>query len=275
MSKNFEGEYKEYLNAQAPDLWDRIEAGIDAVATAPQENVVPISASESKASKKKRRIRYQNYRMLVSVAACLFALVLVVPVYFLTRNAGKDAAAEAPMMVADAAIENVEITNEETAVVTNDEAPAQEMVEDAVEVEIALEETQEDAMELVQATQEPAEESVAEGESPVLDDTQTEETGQIASIEAEETDGILPEAAQEEVPAQEDMQITIVGEGAAQEGGVMYTAAVVGSESSSTISVFVPAESAVVLEADKVYNVTAELSEDGTYYVAVAVTAEE
>ena len=149
------------------------------------------------------------------------------------------------------------------------------MVEDAVEVEIALEETQEDAMELVQATQEPAEESVAEGESPVLDDTQTAETGQIASIEAEETDGILPEAAQEEVPAQEDMQITIVGEGTAQEGGVMYTAAVVGSESSSTISVFVPTESAVVLEADKVYNVTAELSEDGTYYVAVAVTAEE
>lgn len=275
MSKNFEGEYKEYLNAQAPDLWDRIEAGIDEAARTPQENVVPISAAKSKESKKKRRIRYQNYRMLVSVAACLFALIVVVPVYFLTRNAGKDAASEAPMMMADAAIENVEITNEETVVVTNGSAPAEEMTDDVPEVEVETEEMQEDAVELSQTTELAAEEVVTEGDAPVPEETTGMAAGQIASPEAQEFDGILPEAAQGEVPAQEDMQITIIGEGEVQESGIMYTAVVVGSGDSSTIAVFVPAENAVVFEADKVYNVTVELSEDGTYYVAVAVTAEE
>lgn len=276
MSKNFEGEYKEYLNAQAPDLWDRIEAGVDALGAAGDEKVVPITTGKSKAEKKKRRIRYQNYRMLASVAACLFALVLIVPVYFLTQNSGKDAASEAPMMAADGAVQNIELTNEESAVVTNDAAPEEEAMDDVTEVEIALEETQEEVIELAQGTEVATEEVALEDDGEILETEDGASTGQVALSEAEETDGILPEAAVEEgVPAQEDMQVTILGEGAAQEGGVMYTAVVVGSASSATISVFVPAESAVVLEAEKVYDVTAELSEDGTYYVALSVTAVE
>ncbi len=274
MSKNFEGEYKEYLNAQAPDLWDRIEAGIDA-GGARQENVVPISAAKAKESKKKRRNRYQKYRMLVSAAACLLALVLMVPVYLLTKDAGKDAASEAPMMVADGAIENVEIINEESSVVTNESAPAKEAADDAVEAEVALEEMQDDALEFTQATEEAVEESAAEGDVPVLDNIDGTEIEQVASMETEDKEGLLPEASEEEALPQEDMQVTIVGEGVAQEDGVMYTAAVVGSETSNTISLFVPAETAVVLEADKVYNVTVELSADGAYYVAVLVTAAE
>ena len=275
MSKNFEGEYKEYLNAQAPDLWDRIEAGIDAGGAAAQENVVPMSAVKTKESKKKRRNRYQNYRMLVSAAACLLALVLIVPVYFLTKDAGKNAASEAPMMVADGAIENVEITNEESSTVINDAAPTEEMAEDVAEVEVTMEEMQEDTLELAQTTEQVVEESVVEGDVPALDSIDGTDVEQIDLSGTEEEETALPKTPEEEVPPQKDMQVTIVGEGMAREDGVMYTAAVGGSEVSNTISVFVPAENAVVLEADKVYNVTVELSADGTYYVVIAVTAAE
>ena len=70
MSKNFEKEYMEYLNAQAPDLWDRIEAGVDALELAAgaaqndgageKENVVPISSKKSKKEQKKQYVQF-NY----------------------------------------------------------------------------------------------------------------------------------------------------------------------------------------------------------------------
>lgn len=286
MSKNFEEEYKEYLNAQAPDLWGRIEAGVDAMGApaglmavaAGAEKVVPISAGEAKKAKKKRQIRYQNYRMLASVAACLFALVLIVPVYFLTQNSGKDAAdSAAPQELADITIQNIEAESAENTHVTEDSAPMEDMADGVTQVQIALEDTDESVTEFAQVTEEMLPES-SEPVGDISDETEGESGAVVASGEIAVTGGTdaLSEAAEEEsVPAQEDMQITIVGEGAAQEGGVMYTAAIVDSASSATISLLVPAESATVLEADKVYDVTVELSEDGTYYVAVSVTAAE
>lgn len=286
MSKNFEEEYKEYLNAQAPDLWGRIEAGVDALGApaglmaeaAGAEKVVSISAGEAKKAKKKRQIRYQNYRMLASVAACLFALVLIVPVYFLTQNSGKDAAdSAAPQELADITIQNIEAESAENTHVTEDSAPMEDMADGVTQVQIALEDTDESVTEFAQVTEEMLPES-SEPVGDISDETEGESGAVVASGEIVVTGGTdaLSEAAEEEsVPAQEDMQITIVGEGAAQEGGVMYTAAIVDSASSATISLLVPAESATVLEADKVYDVTVELSEDGTYYVAVSVTAAE
>lgn len=275
MSKNFEGEYKEYLNAQAPDLWDRIEAGVDALGSAGQEKVTPITAGQAKKEKKKRRIRYQNYRMLVSVAACLFALILVVPVYFLTRNSGKDASSEAPMMMADGAIENVEITNEESAVVTEEAAPAEEVAEPAAEAEIALEETQEDALKFAQGTGEAVKEEDAEGVGEISDMLDETSTGQLVLSDAEETDGILPEAAQEKVPAQEDMQVTILGVGDPAEGGVVYTATRADEASAQPVMLFVSADSGIVFEVNKMYHVTVEMAEGNSYYRVIDMMADE
>ncbi len=284
MSKNFEEEYKEYLNAQAPDLWDRIEAGVDASVAADfsaenttAEKVVPISGNKSRKAKKKRQIRYQHYRAIVSVAACLFALIIIVPVYMLTRPTGKDNASAdsaAPQMLEDVTIQNIVADSEESYDTIEESAPMEDTAGGVTEVEIALEETAEEMTELAQVTEESSDGTAAEESATVAEDS--ENGGQVAqSPDVTDKSDIMAETEEESVAAEEDMTVTILGGGAMQEGGVMYTAAVVGSASSATISIFVPTESAIVLEADKVYNVTAELSEDGAYYVAVSVTAAE
>ncbi len=273
MSKNFEGEYKEYLNAQAPDLWDRIEAGVDALGSAGQEKVTPITAGKAKKEKKKRRIRYQNYRMLVSVAACLFALILVVPVYFLTRNAGKDASSEAPMM-ADGAIENVEITNEESAVVTEEAAPAEEAAEPAAEAETEIEVTEDALGELAQANESVVEEQLPDDAPQILDG---EDGSTVALPQAQETDSLLETltTGEEEALPQEDMQVTILGAGEIAEGGMMYAAVRAGEGETETLQLFVSSESGIVFEENKVYRVTVEIAENKNYYTVVEVTAEE
>lgn len=284
MSKNFEEEYKEYLNAQAPDLWARIEAGVDALGTADfsaenptPKKVVPISGNKSRKAKKKRQIRYQHYRAIVSVAACLFALIIIVPVYMLTRPSGKDNASAdsaAPQMLEDVTIQNVVADSEESYDTIGESAPMEDAAGGVTEVEIALEETVEEMTELAQMTEESSDGTAAAESATVAEDS--ENGGQVAqSPDVTDKEDIMSETEEESVPAEEDMQVTILGGGAMQEGGVMYTAAVVGSASSAIISIFVPTERAIVLEADKVYNVTAELSEDGAYYVAVSVTAAE
>jgi len=267
MSKNFEGEYKEYLNAQAPDLWDRIEAGVDAM------GVVPIAEAKSKKEKKKRRIRYQNYRMIVSVAACLFALILVVPVYFLTQNTGKDAAAEAPAEAMDGAIENVVITNEESVAVTEEAAPAEEVVEDTAEVEIALEETDDVATEMAQASEE------AEQVFEEIDSLSAGEDGQtgssVALPQGQDEDMLTETAGEEKAVLQETIQVTILGVGEPAIDGVLYTASKADEASGQSLLLFVSADSGIVFEVNKMYRVAVETAEDGSYYKVVAVTAEE
>ena len=145
MSKKFEEEYKEYLNAQAPDLWSRIEAGIDTS-----------SALAKKRKKRKKQIRYQHYRALVSVAACLFALVIIVPVYLLVKPSGKGAAATdsaAPMVLTDATIENIEVEAEQSTVATEEAASEESVAEDTVEIEVAESESEECVTELVEVAQ--------------------------------------------------------------------------------------------------------------------------
>ena len=282
MSKKFEEEYKEYLNAQAPDLWSRIEAGVDALeaGAAGKKKIVPITGDEAKEAKKKRRIRYQHYRAIVSVAACLFALLLIVPVYLLTRPSGKGSdneTAQAPMMLTDATIQNIEVTGDEYDDAV-EEAPAAEEADDMTEMEVALEEGEEITSDLAYMTGKTAEDTLVDTDETAEEmnaQTESEATTQVAEEEpaAEEEEDVLPQAGDEEsAAAQEDMQVTILETGLMQEGGVIYTAVVSGSTSSAPVSLFVPAESAIMFEAGKTYNITVELAEDGSHYVVVAVT---
>lgn len=283
MSKNFEEEYKEYLNAQAPDLWDRIEAGVDAlgktasVAEARGEGkVVPISGTKSKKSKKKRQIRYQHYRTIVSVAACLFALVIIVPVYMLTRPSGRDEAATdsaAPQVLEDVTIQNIVADSAESDDAIEESAPMEDVTGGVTEVEIGLTESAEETTDLAQVTEESADGTATEDEA--AEAAGGENGGQVAEAESatekEETDLISEAAEEESVPAEEDMTVTILGAGAMREDGVMYTAVAVGSTSSAMIGLFVPADSDIVLETEKTYTLTVQMSEDGSHYVVVAV----
>ncbi|MCR5421272.1 MAG: hypothetical protein K6E98_09705 [Lachnospiraceae bacterium] len=86
MSKSFEEEYKKYANTHVPDLFDRIEAGIDRLEA--QESVQTFETEKiSKGPSKKRIFDFSGkYMGIIAAAACG---VLAVSVYGLTKNAQK------------------------------------------------------------------------------------------------------------------------------------------------------------------------------------------
>lgn len=280
MSKNFEKEYKEYLNAQAPDLWDRIEAGVDALEKSAQisreaegettEKVVGISA---KKSKKKRRVRYQHYRMIASVAACLFALVIVVPVYLFTRQNEKTemAADSVPQKIENVTIENLVVDASESEPAVEESAPMEEVSDGTAQIEIPSDVLVEES---VQATDMTGQSGTDSADVKDLGITGGAESGeQVAQQQMPPEDGVISEILQESEAEQEvEMTVTIQGGGIAWEGGVMYTAVKSASESSETVSLFVPEEKMLALAADGVYVISAKLSEDALYYTVESAT---
>lgn len=280
MSKNFEEEYREYLNAQAPDLWGRIEAGIDAVSSSDERStgsVVPIKAGNKK-RKKKKQIRYQHYRTIASVAACLFALVMIIPVYMLTKSGEKDqAASEAAeeIVLTDATITNTteEAALEESAVeesapeeMTQESAPAQEaqLGEDGQEMQFEAEtEAESPKQEL------PADTQLDDGLAQLA--TGDSSKGGVTDDDsfAQEASGGETDALEEAGVSEEQLQVTIVSEEGRQEAGMVYAAAVVGSASPETISIIVPDDSRIVLEIGAQYAVTLQQFVEEGYHVVV------
>lgn len=76
MNKNLESEYQNMIRAEVPDIWDKIEAKIDAQEA--QKKIVPI---------KKKSSRWKYY--VIPAAAALLCVAIAVPVLF---NAGKSGA---------------------------------------------------------------------------------------------------------------------------------------------------------------------------------------
>lgn len=277
MSKNFEKEYIEYLNAQAPDLWDRIEAGVDALDSVEEavreaevetaEKAVPISAKKSKKAQKKRRVRYQHYRMVASVAACLFAIVIIVPVYLFTRQDGKSemAADSVPQKIENVTIENLVVDASESEAAAEEAAPMEGASDGTTEIEIPAEIMTEEATMTAEATEHNA---TGTDEADMTTVTSGGESGgQVAEPEMTDEEGDMSDMLQKEIAGQQkEMTVTILGEGAICEGGVMYKAVENGSESSATVSLFVSVGSEIVLEADGVYVISAKISVDGLYY---------
>ncbi len=282
MSRNFEEEYKEYLNAQAPDLWGRIEAGIDAL---PQpdleekEKVVPISAGQKKRAKKKKQIRYQHYRAIVSAAACLLALLVIVPVYLLVKPAGNDNAAKSaePITLADATIINTEESVEESAqesvetteATAEQASPAQEAM--AEEMQYYAQENSSEA-----ALQEMDDALALGGADEGIPEVECEEAaltgGGTDGKESGTSDGSIAqetETGEDIVLSETTVSVQILTEEGRQEAGMVYTAAVIGSASSETISVIVPDDSTILLEVGKAYTVTLQHFVEEGYRVVV------
>lgn len=283
MSKNFEKEYKEYLNAQAPDLWDRIEAGVDSLEKAARagqgaevkstEKVVPISAKKSRKEQKKRRVRYQHYRMIASVAACLFALVIIVPIYLLTGSDRKSESATdaAPQMVENVTIQNLVVDASEGEMAAEEAAPMEEVVDGVTEIAVGVEDPVEESLVATETAQQTENTSGELEEAGITG--AGEAGGQVAGPQEPEEDAAISDMLQEgENGQQKEMTVTILGEGTIQEGGVMYTAAENDVESSETISLFVPEGSGIVLAADGVYVISAKITADGSYYIVEIAT---
>ena len=76
MNKDFEKEYLEYSAKDTPDLWSRIEAGIDELENE-NSNVIPITAKPKKSIKR--------YAGLIAAAACV---VIAIPAIVLISKGG-------------------------------------------------------------------------------------------------------------------------------------------------------------------------------------------
>jgi hypothetical protein len=148
--------------------------------------------------------------------------------------------------------------------------PAKEVADGTTEIEVASEMMEEEFS--------PAEDFTAQsvigiGETDAADMSgSSEKGGQLAgpqeSGEDEATMNMLQEG---ETVQQEEMMVTVLGEGAPQEDGVMYTAVENGSGLAKTVSLFVPASSDIVFAADGEYVLTVQISQDGSYYEVLAV----
>lgn len=82
MSKNFEEEYRQMIDSELPDLWDRIEAQLPKTAAA-----MPVVSEETE----RRKIFYKKWMpALIVGAAALIFVIAAFPVLFLPRSKGDE-----------------------------------------------------------------------------------------------------------------------------------------------------------------------------------------
>ena len=99
--KQFDEEYKEYINAQVPDLWNRIETGVD--------QKISEQARTIKSKKKKRvKKQYRLIRFGASIAACIAALIIAIPVLHYVRMGRSNSEKIEKPELADITIENTQ-----------------------------------------------------------------------------------------------------------------------------------------------------------------------
>lgn len=121
MNKNLESEYQNMIRAEVPDIWNKIEAKIDAQEA--QKKVVPFT---------KKASRWKYY--VIPAAAALLCVAIAVPV-MLNMGGGKNAATTAAPMAdsapaaADGAAESMAVCDAE------EEYDYAEMTDNAVEEE--------------------------------------------------------------------------------------------------------------------------------------------
>lgn len=79
MKKNFEQEYIELKTEELPDLWDRIEAGIDAGENTGSDTTAPTPVSEYITASSNPTMHKKHYRLLagstLAAAACLCVII--------------------------------------------------------------------------------------------------------------------------------------------------------------------------------------------------------
>ena len=94
MSRNFEQEYREMMNKQTPDLWDRIEAGVKA-SDRSNSVITGIDDLRKETEIKKEKKRIPNYYQLMAVAgvaACFAVLAVGAPAVKQSMHMEKEAA---------------------------------------------------------------------------------------------------------------------------------------------------------------------------------------
>ena len=158
MNKNFEIEYKKYADSAVPDLWSRIEAGVDAYENSIKnrdagseetktDKIVNIEDYNRKSEddikhdtevKKTRKWNYKPYLGVITAVACMFLVVVVMKNVISSSNSmtsAESAAAPAAMDSAPAAEEAApaEAMEEAAPAEAMEEAAPAEAMEEAAE----------------------------------------------------------------------------------------------------------------------------------------------
>lgn len=262
MSKDFEKEYKEYLNAQAPDLWERIEAGIS-----DEEKIVSL-----RKGKKRRRKNSYKYRMIMTAAAAVALLIIAVPVSMLFGYGKKEHVMqeENQIYVAQDMVENIELNEELQGQSEEGEIPLDLNMLQTESVDAApdndMQETASDG------DVDESIETVSEENPEVSETLEEQEMFAVAGTknDASKDDSLLGDTQGDgEITNQ---KILIVSEGEACEEGMLYKAVI--SQTDTALLLLVK-DSALNLENGKGYLVSAIWEEGKSYYTIRSATKEE
>lgn len=285
MSKDFEKSYKELAENEAPDLWDRIEAGLlpgssTQTKTAAETHGAPVEETEAEtaaesavfpaAGKKKEKKKEFLFRLrkYSAMAAAVICVIMILPIFFrMNRASGyyeSDSSAEADITAAqeadEAALEGIEAAGgaedtamlESTAVTEDMEAEDTAMEESATVTEgadtggVSVESAQADQME--------------DTESRTMVDELKKESMQSQSPKREEeilSHVIVEVAGSESVSAKENFE----------EGGTVYTAVVREDPEGilaegEEITVFIPVYSSIALAQGGIFELDLGRQED-------------
>lgn len=96
MSRDLEREYRGLVNSDVPDLWTRIEAGLEEKNTAPGEAKTDIRMTDFQASGSRvenvrgKRARFRIWAGIAAACACVALIVPAMAGYVRTREGGSD-----------------------------------------------------------------------------------------------------------------------------------------------------------------------------------------
>lgn len=261
MNKDFEKAYKELAETEAPDLWDRIEAGISEKST-PETGKKPIPVKSSLLLFVKR---------YSAVAAAVVCALILIPTTILMKKAGNKSFSEgvadaAPPVTMDAA-EEAE-TTEETADVKTESASEEMMTESA----------------LLEAPEEAAGAVSEEASNMEIKETAEEkrELSGEAEVETKEAMKDTADAVNEEKNQQNSLNlanVTVTVEAVKEqagedtdEPGTFYTVIVKEDPSGflmpeQEITIFIPSYSSFVLMEGDTYELTIQPLKEDLYSV--------
>lgn len=290
MSKDFEKAYKELAEIEAPDLWDRIEAGL-IEKSAPDKGSVMIDRSVADKKTDTVKIKKKNkvtifIKRYSSLAAAMLCLAIIVPVLIFMKQSGINKSSS-DMAAADTTEETAEMVNAASAAEVSENEKAMYEPAEASETENAVyEPAAEEAWE--ETADEGGEETA--GMDSLFDNKERKAAGstQAAGMKADKAEDDLQEKLQsnekkkpEEGQIFSNVIVKVTGVDdyisearTAEEMGTLYTA-VVQEEPSGVLAkgeeivIFIPVYSSTALVKDSIFELDLAFCEKENYSFTV------
>lgn len=288
--KKLENEYKQLMQSETPDLWSRIEAGIDAslaasgkvaseqAASKNSENsevVYTDEITESAESSKQNKVFVINWRKYsLPIVACI-AAILCVPLLLtgFLRMAGTTKGSVE--MAADCAMEETTaVTMDCAAEESVEESVAEYVTEDSMDDAAVIEETAETEVYVTQATESNVD---AKATEDLVDEYANTESADVGNADAygEDTGGTdaNKQATVETVQMSHILTVTEIAifdekSAGTHEGGTVYY---IVTEEKGECTLFVPDDLDFRIDMNGQFTIKAEITDSWYDYVLVEI----